>query len=465
MLTLFNTLTKQKEIFSPIHPNEVRMYVCGVTVYDYCHIGHARMLVVFDVVYRWLLALGYQVTYIRNITDIDDKIILRATQSNESIDEITTKFTQAMHEDCEALGLLKPTAEPCATHHIAEMILLIQKLIERGLAYITENGDVCYDIHQFASYGQLSGKMPALLKTEARIKIDATKRHAFDFVLWKKAKANEPYWESPWGFGRPGWHIECSAMSAHYLGEYFDIHGGGSDLQFPHHENEIAQSEGAWSSKPNKRWVNYWLHNGFINIDNQKMSKSLNNFLTIRQAFKIVSAEVLRFFIIRSHYRSAINYSDMILEDAKQALTKLYTPLRHIKIPLESNRSINWSTGYAAHFKKAMNDDFNTPEAVAVLFRMANALNQQPDLDLAVEFKALGNILGLLTVSPEAFFQDSDAVGSLTKEMVQKMIDQRATARMTKNWSEADRIRQLLSENGVELEDSEADKTIWRRRI
>jgi cysteinyl-tRNA synthetase len=465
MLTLFNTLTKQKEVFSPIYPNEVRMYVCGMTVYDYCHIGHARMLVAFDVIYRWLLALGFQVTYVRNITDIDDKIIQRAMQSDESIDELTTRFIQAMHEDCEALGILKSTIEPCATHHINEMILLIQKLIDRGFAYITENGDVCYDIRQFVSYGQLSGKTTASLKTEARIKIDETKRHPFDFVLWKKAKADEPYWESPWGLGRPGWHIECSAMSSHYLGEYFDIHGGGSDLQFPHHENEIAQSEGAWSSKPNKNWVNYWLHNGFVNVDDKKMSKSLNNFLTIRQALKIVSAEVLRFFIVRSHYRSAINYSDITLEDAKQALTRLYTPLRHIKIASQDDRLINWSAGYAAHFKAAMNDDFNTPEAVAILFKMANALNQEPDPELAAEFKALANILGLLTMSPEAFFQDTQAAGALTKKMIQKMIDQRAAARMTKNWSEADRIRQLLLDNGIELEDHETDKTIWRRRI
>jgi cysteinyl-tRNA synthetase len=254
-------------------------------------------------------------------------------------------------------------------------------------------------------------------------------------------------------------------MSSHYLGEYFDIHGGGSDLQFPHHENEIAQSEGAWSSKPNKNWVNYWLHNGFVNVDDKKMSKSLNNFLTIRQALKIVSAEVLRFFIVRSHYRSAINYSDITLEDAKQALTRLYTPLRHIKIASQDDRLINWSAGYAAHFKAAMNDDFNTPEAVAILFKMANALNQEPDPELAAEFKALANILGLLTMSPEAFFQDTQAAGALTKKMIQKMIDQRAAARMTKNWSEADRIRQLLLDNGIELEDHETDKTIWRRRI
>ncbi|QQS16602.1 MAG: cysteine--tRNA ligase [Neisseriales bacterium] len=463
MLTLFNTLTKQKEVFVPIQGNVVRMYVCGVTVYDYCHIGHARMLVAFDVIYRWLMALGYDVTYVRNITDIDDKIIQRAMTQNESMTVLTERFTQAMHEDCNQLGLLQPNIEPHATEHIDNMITLIQELIAHGLAYVTTNGDVCYDIEKFLPYGQLSGKTPMMLQTESRIGEDETKRHVGDFVLWKKSKAGEPYWQSPWGLGRPGWHIECSAMSLRYLGGQFDIHGGGSDLQFPHHENEIAQSEGIAKRPQGQRWVNYWLHNGFVNINHQKMSKSLDNFITIRQVLKRVNGEVLRFLIVRSHYRSMIHYSSSILEDAKQSLAKLYMPLRYIR-QMTIPEPVDWSKSYPARFKAAMNDDFNTAEAVAILFEMAHILNRTQDPIFASEFRALANILGLLTGSPEAFFQDTSTTASTyTKSDIETMISQRNAARIAKDWTKADMIRKALFEQGIVLEDDLSGRTKWRR--
>lgn len=463
MLTLFNALTKQKEVFVPIQENTVRMYVCGMTVYDYCHIGHARMLVAFDVIYRWLMALGYNVTYVRNITDIDDKIIQRAMIQNESIAILAKRFTQAMHEDCHQLGLLQPNIEPLATEHIDHMIALIQKLIAKGFAYVTVNGDVCYDIRKFLPYGQLSGKTPMMLQTESRIQKDEAKRHIADFVLWKKAKVGEPHWQSPWGLGRPGWHIECSAMSSHYLGSQFDIHGGGSDLQFPHHENEIAQSEGALDLPSSQRWVNYWLHNGFVNINDQKMSKSLHNFLTIRQALKQVSGEVLRFFIVRSHYRSIIHYSASILEDARQSLAKLYTPLRHLK-PAVVQKPVDWSKHYPARFKVAMDDDFNTAEAVAILFEMAHTLNRTQDAQLADELRALANTLGLLTGSPASFFQDTNDISLVSmKTDIEDMISQRTAARTAKNWAAADAIRKALLEQGIVLEDDATGQTVWRR--
>jgi cysteinyl-tRNA synthetase len=454
MLKIYNSIAREKEEFHPITPGKVRMYVCGMTVYDFCHLGHARVMVVFDMVARWLRASGFDLTYVRNITDIDDKIIKRAAENNESIGDLTERFIRAMDEDAAALGVNKPDLEPRATQHIPDMLNMISALVEKGLAYRADNGDVYYAVRGFNDYGKLSGKSLEDLRAGERVEVDTYKRDPLDFVLWKSAKPGEPAWDSPWGAGRPGWHIECSAMSDHHLGHHFDIHGGGQDLQFPHHENEIAQSEGAHDCT----YVNYWMHNGFVRVDEEKMSKSLGNFFTIREVLTKFDPEVLRFFILRAHYRSPLNYSDAHLNDAKQALTRLYTALRGIEVDAAA---LNWSDPQLARFKVAMDDDFNTPEAMAVLFDLANEVNRSRDVSTAARLKALAGVLGLLQRSPEEFLQGASSASALASEQIENLISERAAAKKAKNFTEADRIRKQLLDNGVVLEDT-PQGTIWR---
>ncbi|THF62512.1 cysteine--tRNA ligase [Pseudothauera rhizosphaerae] len=460
MLSLHNSLTKKKEGFTPIEPGKVRMYVCGMTVYDYCHLGHARVMVVFDMVARWLRASGYQVTYVRNITDIDDKIIRRAAEKGESIRSLTDCFIAAMHEDAAALGVLRPDFEPRATDYVAQMQQIIDKLQKNGLAYVAANRDVCYSVRKFRGYGKLSGKSLDELRAGERVDVAADKHDPLDFVLWKHAREDEPAeakWASPWGTGRPGWHIECSAMSSELLGEHFDIHGGGQDLQFPHHENEIAQSEGAHGHT----FVNYWMHNGFVRVDDEKMSKSLGNFFTIREVLKKYDPEVVRFFILRAHYRSPLNYSDAHLDDARQALTRLYTALKNV--PPTPATAVDWDESHAQRFKAAMDDDFNTAEAVAVLFELANEVNRSASGTLAGQLKALGGVLGLLERDPVAFLQGGGAGGDTGEAAaIEAQIAARAAAKKAKNYAEADRIRAELAARGIVLEDT-AQGTTWRR--
>jgi cysteinyl-tRNA synthetase len=455
MLKIYNTLAREKQEFIPLVPGRVRIYVCGMTVYDYCHLGHARVMLVFDVVRRWLRALGFEVTYVRNITDIDDKIIKRAQENHEPIEALTARFIAAMDEDNAALGVEKPDFEPRATEHVSGMQKMIALLESRGLAYRAANGDVNFSVRKFPDYGKLSGKSLDDLRAGERVDVLPGKQDPLDFVLWKSAKEGEPYWESEWGRGRPGWHIECSVMSSALLGNHFDIHGGGQDLQFPHHENEIAQSEGAHQEP----FVNYWMHNGFVRVDNEKMSKSLGNFFTVREVLARYDAEVVRFFIIRAHYRSPLNYSDQHLDDAKHALTRLYTALKGIDA---ATGPIDWSDAYAKRFRDAMNDDFNTPEAVAVLFDLANELNKSRSTRDASLLKSLGGILGLLQRKPGEFLQALPAGEGLTPQRIEALIAERAAARMARNFAEADRIRKALLEQGVALEDT-AKGTIWRR--
>jgi len=471
MLKIFNTLAREKQEFVPITPGRVRMYVCGMTVYDYCHLGHARVMVAFDVVWRWLRASGFAVTYVRNITDIDDKIIKRAQENKEPVDALTARFIRAMDEDNAALGVEKPDHEPRATGHVPGMLGMIGMLEKKGLAYQAANGDVNYSVRKFPNYGKLSGKSLDDLRAGERVEIVPGKQDPLDFVLWKKAKEGEPSWDSPWGKGRPGWHIECSVMSGALLGAHFDIHGGGQDLQFPHHENEIAQSEGANQSK----FVNYWMHNGFVRVDNEKMSKSLGNFFTVREVLARYDAEVIRFFIARTHYRSPLSYSDQHLDDAKHALARLYTSLKGVDVVAGP---VDWNNPYAKRFRDAMNDDFNTPEAVAVLFDLANELNKTRSEKDAKLLKSLGGILGLLQGDPIAFLQgrvtgrgeltsESATVHgtgtvSHTPESIEKLISARTAARNARNFSEADRIRKELLDAGIVLEDS-AGVTTWRR--
>lgn len=474
MLHLYNTLTRQKEKFEPIDPQNVRMYVCGMTVYDYCHLGHARVLVVFDMIARWLRQHGYPLTYVRNITDIDDKIIARANQNNETIQELTERFIQAMHEDSQALGVLRPDVEPKATEHIAQMIQMIEKLIENDKAYPAENGDVYYAVREFDAYGQLSGKSLDDLRAGERVEVDGFKRDPLDFVLWKAAKPEEPSWASPWGNGRPGWHIECSAMGGELFGQTFDIHGGGADLQFPHHENEIAQSCGAngglcghdkpvsGNLKKIDSHVKYWLHNGFIRVDNEKMSKSLGNFFTIRDVLKKYQPEVVRFFILRAHYRSPLNYSDAHLDDAKNSLVRLYNTLNNVK-PIEFKLNSNGDNNdYTRKFFNAMNDDFGTAEAVSVLFEIANEANKNNSAELSGCLKALGGVLGLLQDNLEQFLQGGNNVDGLSADEINNLISQRKIARETKNWAESDRIRDVLAKHKIQVKDS-ADGTTWTR--
>jgi cysteinyl-tRNA synthetase len=481
MLKIYNTLARDKQEFIPIVPGNVGMYVCGMTVYDYCHLGHARVLVVFDMVYRWLKASGYDVNYVRNITDIDDKIIKRAAENGESIHALTARFIAAMHEDADKLDVQHPDHEPCATQYVPEMLEMIATLEQRGLAYQTPDGDVNYAVRKFAGYGKLSGKSLEDLRAGERIEVAEGKHDPLDFVLWKHAKeqeTDEVKWDSPWGKGRPGWHIECSAMGSKLLGEQFDIHGGGADLQFPHHENEIAQSEGAQLvDGKHGQFVNYWMHNGFVNVDKEKMSKSLGNFFTIREVLKKYDAEVVRFFILRAHYRSPLNYSDVHLDDAKQSLYRLYTALKNV--PVEGVVKVDWDETYAQRFKTAMDDDFNTPEAMAVLFDLASEVNRDKSAEAAKQLKALGGVLGLLQEDPtkrsqrsrnivveinetlEDFTESITAV-THTPELINYLIEARIAAKLAKNYAEADRIRKELLAAGIVLEDT-PQGTTWRR--
>ena len=458
MLKIYNSLAKCKQDFVPLTANKVKLYVCGMTVYDYCHLGHARVMVVFDMIVRWFRDSGYEVTYVRNITDIDDKIIIRAQENQETIETLTGRFIRAMNEDSSALGVLPPSFEPRATQYIESMISMIQILIEKDFAYAAANGDVFYAVDKFPDYGKLSGKVAANLNAGERVAVNPHKRNPLDFVLWKAVKANEPFWTAPWGKGRPGWHIECSAMCENYLGEHFDIHGGGQDLQFPHHENEIAQSEAAHDTP----FVNYWMHNGFVRVDNEKMSKSLGNFFTVREILANYQPEVVRFFILRAHYRSPLNYSDSHLEDAKHALDRLYTAL---KGNIVTNKpKLDWNNIHAQRFMGAMNDDFNTPEAIAVLFDLANETNKKSLKQGADLLKGLGGILGLLQQDPQQYFQDDASLGdsAYTSEQIEDLIQERVTARKEGDYARADQIRKDLFNAGVVLEDN-PQGTGWRR--
>ena len=459
MLHIYNSLTRKKELFTPIVPGMVKMYVCGMTVYDLCHLGHARVLVVFDTVTRYLRHSGYQVNYVRNITDIDDKIIARANENGEDFNVLTTRFIQAMHEDAAELGVLPPDEEPKATASMADIISMVEVLIEKGHAYAADNGDVYYDVSSFGNYGQLSGKQLEDLRAGERVAVDLNKDDPLDFVLWKAAKPDEPSWDSPWGKGRPGWHIECSAMSTCCLGNHFDIHGGGQDLQFPHHENEIAQSEAATGEK----FVNLWMHNGFVRINDEKMSKSLGNFFTVREILKLYQGEEIRYFVLASHYRSPLNYSDQLLDSARSSLTRLYNALRGLDLSVV----LSGEDEAEARFSQAMDDDFNTSEAIAVLFDLAGQVNRLRDedpekaLQKACLLKKLGNILGLLESDPETYLQGS-AGEDVDVERIEALIQQRLDARASKDWTEADRIRDELQALGIELEDK-AGSTSWRR--
>jgi cysteinyl-tRNA synthetase len=462
VLKIYNSLSRQKENFTPIHPGKVSMYVCGMTVYDFCHIGHARVMVVFDMIARYLRHSGFDVRYVRNITDIDDKIINRAKENNETITELTERFIVAMNEDSDALGVLPPDNEPKATLHMAQITGMISTLIDKKHAYVGNNNDVYFDVSSFESYGRLSGKNTEELRAGERVEVQHEKKDPLDFVLWKAAKPDEPSWSSPWGEGRPGWHIECSAMSTHCLGNHFDIHGGGQDLQFPHHENEIAQSV----CSTGEEFANTWIHNGFVRVDEEKMSKSLGNFFTVREVLKKFQPEVVRFFILSSHYRSPLNYSIDNLEEAKSALSGLYTALRD---SVDSN-SVKPDTEMMNAFNGHMDDDFNTPKAISLLHELARDLNRNPDkssneaIVLAASLKYLGGILGLLQDEPQTFLQakinaDEDELDEIA---IQKFIEERSAAKAAKNYEKADEIREHLVSLGISLEDTPKG-TIWRR--
>ena len=459
MLRIYNTLTRSKEALRPIEPGHVRMYVCGMTVYDYCHLGHARVLVAFDVVARYLRSLGYRVTYVRNVTDIDDKIIARANENGEDFRALTQRFTDSMHEDCRALGVLDPDVEPHATHYIGPIVSMVERLVERGAAYVGSNGDVFFDVSTFPGYGALSDRRIEDLRSGARVEIDEAKDDPLDFVLWKSSKPGEPSWESPWGPGRPGWHIECSAMSTQCLGDHFDIHGGGMDLQFPHHENEIAQSEAATGS----RFVNVWMHNGFVRIDDEKMSKSLGNFFTVRGVLAHYPAEAVRWFMLSSHYRSPLNYSEDHLRQADASVRRLYTALRGLGVS-EGGPDEAW----LARFRAAMDDDFNTPEAMSVLFEIGHEINRtrrsDPDRarELAGTLRALGGALGLLDADPDAWLRGGAAGAGPDGDEIEAILAKRADARARRDWTEADRLRDALAAAGIMLEDG-AQGTVWRR--
>ncbi len=456
-LSIYNTLSKAKEPLKPLVDNQVRMYVCGMTVYDFCHIGHARVMVAFDVVSRWLRQRGYELTYVRNITDIDDKIIRRAQENGESFEALTGRMIAAMHEDEARLSVLRPDLEPRATDHIAGMHEMIQTLIDKGFAYAPGNGDVYYRVGKFAGYGKLSRRKIEDLKIGARIEVDEAKEDPLDFVLWKAAKPGEPSWESPWGAGRPGWHIECSVMSTCCLGETFDIHGGGPDLVFPHHENEIAQSEAATG----KQYAIAWMHAGAVRVDGEKMSKSLGNFFTIREVLEKYQPEVVRYLLVSSHYRSPINYSEDSLKEAKGALERFYTALRGLPEAEATD-----GEAFVTRFGEAMDDDFNTPEACAVLFEMAREVNRLRETDLpaaaalAARLKVLAGVLGVLQMEPDAFLQ-AGAASKVDAAEVDALIAARLQARAEKNWAESDRIRDQLAAMGVVLEDGKGGTT-WR---
>ena len=469
MIRIHNSLTGEKQELQPITPGRIGMYVCGITVYDYIHVGHGRMLTVFDVVSRYLRHRGYDVTYVRNITDIDDKIIKRALQNNEPVESLTARYIAAMNEDAEALGLAKPDVEPRATQYLPQIIAMVERLIDRDYAYVAPNGDVMYAVTRFEGYGRLSGKILADLRAGARVEVDESKRDPLDFVLWKHAKPGEPSWESPWGPGRPGWHIECSAMSTSILGATFDLHGGGMDLKFPHHENEIAQSCAATG----EHFVHLWVHNGFVNIDDAKMSKSVGNFFTVRDVLKgLRHPEVMRYFILSSHYRGPINYSLDQLEQADAALGRIYTALRD----LPTEPAVH--TDYTARFHEVMDDDLNTPEAFAILQRMTREINSARDrgkmvraAQLGAELRSLGGVLGLLRLDPADWFRRSaslsaDRTGggpSLTDAEVEGRVEARLNARQARNFAESDRIRDELAAAGVIVEDKPGGRTTWRR--
>ena len=468
-LSIYNTLSRSKEIFKPITKGQVRMYVCGMTVYDFCHLGHARVMIVFDMVTRWLRASGYEVSYVRNITDIDDKIIKRALENKEPIAALTQRFIDAMHADAKTLGLLPPDYEPRATQYIAQMQGMIGRLIEQEMAYQADDGDVNYAVRQFPSYGKLSGKSIDELNAGERVAIGSGKRDPLDFVLWKSAKADEPSdtrWSSPWGEGRPGWHIECSAMSCELLGQHFDIHGGGADLQFPHHENEIAQSEGAlYGSRPvTNPFVNYWMHNGHIRVNQEKMSKSLGNFFLIRDVLQQFDPEVVRFFMLRAHYRSPINYSDSQLEEARTGLVRLYTAINTNE--QHAFKNLEPVTQWVKRFGDAMNDDFNTPEAIASLFDLASEINRASNAntkqELSQTLKHLAGMIGLLQRSPNEFLQSGTPHTGMSPAQIEEQIAARHAAKLTKNFKEADAIRERLLNDGVVLEDKPSG-TVWRR--
>jgi cysteinyl-tRNA synthetase len=455
-LRIYNTLSRALEEFSPLEPGHVRMYVCGMTVYDLCHIGHARSMVAFDVVQRWLRASGLRVTYVRNITDIEDKIIRRAVENGEPIKALTDRMIGEMYRDADALGVERPTHDPRATDYVPQMLDIVRRLEAKGLAYRVPGGDVNYAVRKFPGYGKLSGKTLDELHAGERVAVLDGKEDPLDFVLWKSAKDGEPgdaLWDSAYGRGRPGWHIECSAMCGALLGETFDIHGGGADLQFPHHENEIAQSEGA-NGRPLAR---FWMHNGFVNLDNEKMSKSLGNFFTIREVLRKFDGETLRFFVVRTHYRSPLNYSDVHLDDARSSLKRLYTALA--LVPPAPQAAIDWTDPYAARFKAAMDNDFGTPEAVAVLFELAAEVNRGKSAATAGLLRALGGCLGLLQGDPQRFLQ---AGATLDEASILQMIEQRAAAKKRKDFAEADRVRQALADQGIVLKDSPAGTT-WER--
>ena len=455
MLKIYNSLTRTKETFKPLIPGQIGLYVCGNTVYDHCHLGHARSMVCFDVIVRFLRALGYKVNYVRNITDVDDKIIKRAQERGVSIESLTNELILAQQEDSNVLNILAPDHEPRATQYIESMLQLIQKMLDAGHAYISASGDVCFAVESYADYGQLSQQKIHELQAGARIQVDLDKRSALDFVLWKLAKPGEPSWESPFGNGRPGWHIECSAMAMDVLGEQFDLHGGGLDLQFPHHENEIAQSQ----CVSGKKFANYWLHVGMLQVNNEKMSKSLGNFFTVRDVLAKHHPEVIRYFLLSSHYRSQLNYSDDQLHNALKALTRLYQALKNIPIiKVDFNADNIWIKA----FYKAMNDDFNTPEALAVLFELSRELNKSGSEELAAILVHLAGILGLLQTNPETFLKD--AAGLQDHQMIETLIAERLQARANKDWAKADEIRHTLLAQGIELEDGPTGTT-WRNKI
>ncbi|WP_130537510.1 cysteine--tRNA ligase [Thiomicrorhabdus indica] len=452
-LQIFNTESRQKEVFKPIHENQVGIYVCGVTVYDLCHIGHARVMVVFDTVVRHLRALGYEVKYVRNITDIDDKIIKRALENNESIQSLTERMIKEMHADETAMNVLRPDMEPKATEHMDEIKGMIGSLIDKGFAYPASNGDVYFKVKAFENYGRLSGKHLDELEAGSRVEVNTVKQDPMDFVLWKASKADEPAWDSSWGNGRPGWHIECSAMSTKCLGNHFDIHGGGMDLTFPHHDNEIAQSECATG----EHYVNTWMHCGFVRIDDEKMSKSLNNFFTIREVLKIYHPEVIRYFLLASHYRSPVNYTEENLEVAKASVARLYSALQGVEIGQAAT-----GTKFEKEFVEVMNDDFNTPKAFAVLFELAKEVNKTRDTGLAGLLVKLSNQIGLLEQDIETFFQSQPSNSELDEAQIEAFIEERKQARANKDFARSDEIRDHLKEQGIELLDS-ADGTTWRQ--
>ncbi|GHG64271.1 cysteine--tRNA ligase [Alishewanella longhuensis] len=458
MLQIYNTLNRQKEVFTPIVPGKVGLYVCGITIYDHCHVGHARTYVAFDIINRYLRFSGFDVTYVRNITDVDDKIIKRAAENNESCDALTARFTEAMHADFNALGLLPADIEPRVTTHMAEIITLIQTLLEKGYAYQAADGDVLFDVSKYEAYGALSQQNLEMLQSGARVEVADNKDDPLDFVLWKTAKPGEPFWASPWGNGRPGWHIECSAMSAKHLGEHFDIHGGGSDLQFPHHENEIAQSTCAHGHK----YVNTWIHTGMVQVDKEKMSKSLGNFFTVKDVLAEYNAEAVRYFLLSSHYRSQLNYSKENLEQAHAALGRLYTALRNVT----PSHSIDLNSPYIVRFKAAMDDDFNTPEALPVLFELAREVNRFKETEpakaaeLAGLLSLLAGVLGLLQGDAESFLQSGASVDDVAE--IEALIAKRNAARAAKDWPAADAARAELTAKGIIVEDKNG-VTSWRK--